>query len=130
MMIKLLIVDDSDPVCQRLAYAISALENVQVVGLAHDIASAKRMLAVYRPDAITIDLRLPDGSGLELLKFIKRCGYSPLVIMLTAFPYSQMKRRCLLAGANFFLDKATDYQKVVEILERTFRESDRVQMGG
>ena len=49
---------------------------------------------------------------------IKAVEDGPVVIMLTAFPYPQHRRKCMEAGADYFLDKATEFGRVAEVLER------------
>jgi CheY-like chemotaxis protein len=64
-----------------------------------------------------LDIRMP-GGGLHVLEAVKGGESPPVVIMLTAFPYPQYRKRCLEAGAEHFLDKATEFDQIAVLLGR------------
>ena len=113
---RVLIVDDSSAVRQRLVTILSNTEGVEVVGEAKDSAEALGLCAYLRPDVVTLDLVLPDESGVEVLQKIKRMDNPPQVIVLTNYPYPAFKRRCLALGAEYFLNKATEFERIEAIL--------------
>ena len=113
---RILIVDDSDAVRQRLVTILENTEGVEVVGEAKDSAEALGLCAYLRPDVVTLDLVLPDESGVEVLQKIKRMDDPPEVIVLTNYPYPAFKRRCLALGAEYFLNKATEFERIGAIL--------------
>ncbi|MFQ6675986.1 MAG: response regulator transcription factor [Fidelibacterota bacterium] len=113
---KLLIVDDSPLFRDRLAAMLSDLPRVQVVGYADDVESARDAVTRFHPDVVTVDIRLPRGSGIDVLKDIKTRSSGTRVIILTNYPYPQLKRKCLAEGADEFLDKSNDIDRLPGIL--------------
>lgn len=92
------------------------VEGVDVVGDAADAQEAVDLCRELLPDVMTLDLRLPGESGLEVLERLQDLPKSPVVIVLTNYPYPEFKHRCLAMGARFFLNKATEFEKVQAIL--------------
>ena len=117
-MLKVYVVDDSELVRERLIDMVSEIEEVEVVGETGDLREAKASIGQLRPDAVILDIRLPDGNGITLLRHMKRERPAATVIVLTNYPYPQYREECLDAGADYFLYKATEFDKVGEILNR------------
>jgi YesN/AraC family two-component response regulator len=118
MILKVFIADDSALVRERLAALISELEGVEVVGQAEDAPEALEGIQRLRPDAVILDIRMPGNNGIQVLEAIKKSTAAPVVIMLTAFPYPQYRKKCLEAGADYFFDKATEFDQVAEVLKK------------
>ena len=113
---RVLIVDDSTAVRQRLVARVNQIEEAEVVGEAGDASEALTLCESLRPDFMTLDLILPGESGVDILGRIKKLGAPPKVIVLTNYPYPAFRIRCLELGAEFFLNKATELDKIGEIL--------------
>ena len=92
------------------------MRGVEVAGEAASVADAVARLAVGRPDAVLVDLRLPDGDGFEVIRAAKALTPTPVVVVLTSYAYPQLEARGLAAGADWFLDKSTEFLRVPEIL--------------
>jgi DNA-binding NarL/FixJ family response regulator len=112
------VVDDSEHVRERLVDMVSEIEGVEVVGETGELHGAEASIRQLRPDAVILDIRLPDGSGITLLRHMRRESLAATVIVLTNYPYPQYREECLDAGADYFLYKATEFDKVGEILNR------------
>jgi DNA-binding NarL/FixJ family response regulator len=117
-MLKVYVVDDSELVRERLIDMVSEIEEVEVVGETGDLREAEASIGQLRPDAVILDIRLPDGNGITLLRHMKRERPAATVIVLTNYPYPQYREECLDAGADYFLYKATEFDQVGEILSR------------
>jgi len=113
---RIFIADDSPIVSDRLIAMLSEMEGVEVTGHAEDAVEATRMIRELRPDAVVLDIRLANGSGIDVLNAIKMDRPEVLVIMLTLYPYAQYRDSCMKAGASFFLDKATGFEQISEVL--------------
>ena len=113
---RVLIVDDSPGIRKRLGALAREVEGVEVVGDASDAQEALRLCEELKPDVMTLDLRLPGESGLEVLEQLQGSPSPPTVIVLTNYPYPEFRRRCLAMGASYFLNKATEFEKVQEVL--------------
>jgi DNA-binding NarL/FixJ family response regulator len=115
-MLRIVIADDSDLVRERLVIMISELEGVELVGQAKDAAGALEAVQRLKPDVVILDIRMPGGNGIQALKTIKASETVPVVIMLTAFPYPTYRRKCLEAGADFFFDKTTEFDRAAQVV--------------
>jgi DNA-binding NarL/FixJ family response regulator len=115
--VRLLIVDDSPLIRQRLTAMLSSVDGVEVVGQAEDVQEAIERARCLRPDALILDLRLPSGSGLDVLHAVKRDDPAPLVMMVTALAGPEQRDACLAAGADFFFSKSRDIGQLMETVE-------------
>ena len=79
---KLLIIDDHEVVRQGIA-ALAKREGLDVVGEAKSKDEAIAMIAATSPEVITVDLSLPDGSGLEIVKFARRNSQSLGIVVIS-----------------------------------------------
>ena len=114
--LRVLLVEDSAVVRHRLLDLMSDVEAIDTIGVAIDAPQGMALFASERPDVVVLDVRLPGGSGLDVLKHIRRLDTTCLVIMLTSYALPEIRERCLAAGANFFLDKATEFERVVHLI--------------
>ncbi len=117
-MIRVVIVDDAPLLRERLRGWINGIPGVQVVGEAGDVASGLEEFRRSQPDVVILDIQMPDGSGIDLLDTIKAERALTRVVMLTNYPLPQLRKRCLDAGAECFLDKCGDVEEIREILQR------------
>jgi DNA-binding NarL/FixJ family response regulator len=116
--IKVFIADDSVIVQEHLVTMFNELTEVEIVGQARTVTEAISAIGKLQPDVVILDIRMPDGSGIDVLHDIKRDEPSPVVIILTNYPYPAYRQKCLQAGADFFLDKSTEFDQIPELLER------------
>jgi DNA-binding NarL/FixJ family response regulator len=116
--LKVLIVDDSDILRERLRSILGELRRVEVTGEAVDALEAKSMLEQHTPDVVILDIRMPKGSGIDILEMLKKKKPNVKVIVLTNYPYPQYRKRCLEAGAEYFLDKSTEFDKLPDIFKQ------------
>lgn len=113
---KVLVIDDSKIIRDRLVNLLSVIEGVETVAEAEN---AKIAIWTYRdiePDVLILDIRMRGVNGIELLKQIKNERHVSKVIMLTNFPYPQYKKKCLEHGADYFLDKFSEFDEVGVII--------------
>ena len=121
---RVFIVDDSAMLRDRLVTMLSEVSEVQLIGQAADPTEAMAAIGTLKPDAVVLDIQMPGGSGITVLQHIKKKNDpAPVVMMLTNFPYRQYRKRCLEAGADYFLDKSTEFDRVREILQGLVQES-------
>ncbi len=112
---RILIVDDSEVIRQRLSSLISDTEGVELIGEAVDTQSAIRLWQSTNPDIVILDLRIPGDGGISVLRELKRQSPETVVAVLTNYPYVAYRKRCAELGANFFFDKSTEFEKVKTI---------------
>ena len=112
---KIFLADDSKIILDRLAALLSENENLEVVGTAQNSLIAYDLIRKLKPDVVILDIRMPGGDGVELLIKLKKQMPDIKVIMLTNYNLFAYKQACLNAGAEYFLDKSNEFEKVVEI---------------
>lgn len=129
--IKLFIVDDSLVVREHLITLLDEVDGAEIVGQAENVAEAIGAIRQLKPNVVILDIRMPGGSGIDVLGNIKQAEAAPIVIMLTNYPFPGYRQRCMNAGADFFLDKSTEFGQIPQLLEQLERdaESDQVRLG-
>jgi len=115
---RVFLVDDSTLVRVRLAAMLQDMWEVDNVVEAGTVAEALALLPESKPDVVVVDMRLPDGDGLEVLRAAKRLQPQPTVVVLTNYTYDQLRSTCLEAGADEFLDKRTQFDRLPAIVTR------------
>jgi DNA-binding NarL/FixJ family response regulator len=113
---RILIADDSAVVRARLISLLADLRGIEVVGQAEDAIEARNLAEKLRPDVAILDLRMPKGSGADVLSDLKKLNPTPKVIMLTNYPHPENRKKCMDGGADYFFDKSNEFQKVVSVL--------------
>ncbi len=121
--VKVVIADDSDVCWTRLVNLLSENPSVGVVGEARNGTGAIILVEKYQPDVVILDIRMPLGTGFEVLKKVKQQKSPPVVIMLTNYPYKQYREKCQEDGADYFFDKATEFEKIPLVLEKIANSS-------
>ena len=122
---KVLIVDDSAIVRERLKAMLSEIMELRDISQAKDSLEGISCFQKLHPGVIILDIRMPGGSGIDVLQKIKKSAQPPLVIVLTNYPYPQYRSKCMDAGADFFFDKSTEFDKVIEVLKQLNQNQSR-----
>jgi two-component system, OmpR family, response regulator len=113
--LRVLIADDSSELRERLVEMLSQVPGLGVVGQAGCVADALTALNNLDLDLVILDLQMRDGSGMEVLRELRRSHFKTKVIVFTNHPEEQYRRRCATLGANYFLSKSTDSNLLLEI---------------
>jgi DNA-binding NarL/FixJ family response regulator len=109
------IADDSDPVRERLIALLSEIEGAEVLGEATNYDEAVEGIRSLKPHVVILDIQMPGGSGIDVLKEIKQDSRPPVVLMLTNHASSQYRKKCMEWGADFFLDKSREFESLASI---------------
>jgi len=120
---RVFIVDDSAEIRGRLGELLEHVARAIVVGEADSEQSAIDGILSARPDVVILDLHLSTGTGVEVLRSVRRQNHSIGFIVLTNHPTPHYRRICLDLGASHFLDKNDDFMKVNEIISGWHRTS-------
>ncbi len=115
-MLKVFIADDSQLVRDRLKEVLAEKGSIDVIGESGDAEEAILAIRRLNPDVVILDIRMPGGGGLPVLTDIKSRKPSPVVIVLTSYPYPQYRQAYLAAGADYFFDKIKDIQQMSDVL--------------
>lgn len=123
MTIRLLIADDHEVVRTGLASLMSETE-IEVVAGAATGAEALELAKEHKPDVILLDIRMPDGSGLSVLKDLQRDLEDVRVLMLTTYDNPTYIAQAVAAGAKGYLLKGSSRDELLEAIRTVARGED------
>src|SRR5690606_5571874 len=103
LLMRILVVDDHDELLEFVGEALRR-DGYDVLS-AESSAAASRLVTSQAPNLIVLDLGLPDGSGIEVCKSLRRAGDTTPILVLTAEGTVASRVRCLDAGADDYLTK-------------------------
>lgn len=115
--LRLLVVDDHEVVRQGLVSLLARGARFEVVAEASSVAEAIAQAARHEPDLVIMDLRLPDGSGIEACREIRAARPETRVVMLTSYPDEEAVLSAIVAGASGYLLKQIRGRDLVSALE-------------
>jgi two-component system, NarL family, response regulator DevR len=118
---RLLVVDDHEVVRQGLVAMLDRRPNFQVVAQAGTVEEAIAQAHLHQPDIVIMDVRLPDGSGVEACREIRADLPDTRVVMLTSFPDDEAVLSAIVAGAAGYLLKQIRARDLVAGLEAVGR---------
>ena len=119
--LRILVVDDHEVVRQGLVSLLDRREGFQVVAEAGNVAEAVDQARRFQPDIIVMDVRLPDGSGIEACREIRAEMPTTRVVMLTSYPDEEAVLSASVAGASGYLLKQIRARDLVAALETVAR---------
>jgi DNA-binding NarL/FixJ family response regulator len=115
--VKLLLVDDHKVVRLGLATLFATAPGFDVVGEAGSVAEAVDEARRCAPDVVIMEVRLPDGSGVEVCREIRSERPDTHVLMLTSFADEEAVISSIVAGASGYLLKDTEPERLIEAVE-------------
>jgi two-component system response regulator DevR len=118
---RILLVDDHEVVRRGLKALLETEEDLTVVGEAGTAAEAVRRTGFDSPDVVVLDVRLPDGSGIEACREILSSFPDVKVLMLTSYADEEALMSAILAGASGYLLKRIDSKVLVDGVRRVGR---------
>lgn len=116
------IAEDSPHVLDALKTVISEIEGAELIGHASDAATAAEQIRRMHPDVAILDIRLASGTGLDVLRSIKRadrpddCPGVPVAIIFTSQIEARIRRICLELGADYVFNKADDAERLANVI--------------
>jgi len=114
--IRIVIVDDHAVVRIGLKTLLANQAGLRVVGEAGTVADAVAIAAQARPDVVLMDVRLPDGSGVEACRRIKADNAEARVVMLTSYQDEEAIVGAVMAGASGYLLKQADADRLTQAI--------------
>ncbi len=123
MKYKILIVDDEEAARFGMRKALQARENLILE--AADLGSARFIVERENPPLVLLDVNLPDGSGLDLLKELRSMPRPPLVIVITAYGSERLAIEAIRAGAYEYLSKPFEVDELRLLVNNA---KERVQL--
>src|SRR6202795_3997695 len=119
--LRLLVVDDHEVVRQGLVALLDRRPGFQVVAQAGTVEESIVQARLHQPDIVVMDVRLPDGSGVEACREIRAELPATRVIMLTSFPDDEAVLSAIVAGASGYLLKQIRARDLISALEAVGR---------
>ncbi len=119
--LRLLVVDDHEVVREGLVAMLDRRPNFQVVAEAGSVAESIEMARKFVPDLVIMDVRLPDGSGIEACREIRAEMPQTRVVMLTSYPDEEAVFSAIVAGASGYLLKQVRGRDLIAALEAVGR---------
>jgi DNA-binding NarL/FixJ family response regulator len=118
---RILVVDDHEVVRQGLVALLGRREEFQVVAEAGSVSEALAAARRFVPDLVVMDVRLPDGSGIEACREIRSEYPNTKIVMLTSYPDEEAVLSAIIAGASGYLLKQVRGRDLVSALESVGR---------
>jgi DNA-binding NarL/FixJ family response regulator len=119
--LRILVVDDHEVVRQGLSALLDRREEFQVVAEAGSVAESIEAARRYQPDIVVMDVRLPDGSGIEACREIRAELPKTRVVILTSYPDEEAVLSAIVAGASGYLLKQIRARDLVAALQAVGR---------
>ena len=125
--VKVFIVDDSTHLCEMLSELIEDPGNVTVCGTADNARRAVDDIRRMDPDIVIADLQLREGSGFDVITAVRALNpggaigtprTETLIVLFTNHMGSELKKRALALGADYFLDKTSDHGRLLELIQQ------------
>ncbi len=113
MATSVLLIDDHDLIRQGLRRAFERNEDFQVLGEAASLGQGEQMVASLKPQVVVIDVRLPDGSGLDLVRKMRQHVPGLGIVVLTMYAGDEQLFAALDSGASAFVPKDAPAEDVV-----------------
>jgi DNA-binding NarL/FixJ family response regulator len=115
-MISVLLVDDHEVVRAGLQTLLGGVDELRIVGEASTVAEAVSEAARLRPQVVLMDLRLPDGSGVDACRDILSDAPQTRILFLTSHSDEQAVMSTVLAGAAGYVLKDIGHQALVRAI--------------
>lgn len=112
---SLCLIEDDNEIGNWLINKLKSNDRISSINWAKNYEESEKHLKNETPDVIILDLKLPDGNGIDILKGIKSENKYIKVFVFSS--NKAFKKACLRLGANDFFDKSTDGEKLIEALE-------------
>lgn len=118
MFVKLLIIDDSSLIRTSLRALLGTVKGIAMILEAATLAEAMETARQHVPTLVILDLALPDGQGANIIQPLKQLIPAPFVAILTLLEEPAYRECCLKLGADWFFDKATGIDDLLEVVRR------------
>ena len=113
---NILIIDDEKDLCSLLSDAIS--QNGYQVAIANTKQEGIACLKKAKPDIVFLDLKLPNGDGMDVLSIINKMPVKPIVNIITAYGSDESKEKAEKKGVYSFIDKPFTDETILKCIEQ------------
>ncbi len=121
--LSVFIADDSPFVRGSLSsYLLSQSPEIDIVGYAETVPEAIESIRALKPEVVILDIRMPGGTGIDVLTAIKSDETETSVMMFTNETAKHVRDRCIALGADHFFDKSTEFESLNDVLGGLIQE--------
>ncbi|MGS0891157.1 response regulator [Burkholderia stagnalis] len=117
VVLRVFLVDHAVVVRRRIALLVGAIRGVAVVGETEDGQGAWTYIRQSQADVVIVDVRLADGSGLDLIGILSKTVPRIVTIVLTNHSAMAFREACATAGADYFFDKTAEFEAACRVIE-------------
>jgi len=121
---RILIVDDSPYVRESLGWLLRDEPGLTVAGDAANGADAISQAVKLKPDAVILDIELPDTDGFAVTRQLKQLPDPPLVVLLSIHNDALSKQRGVEAGSDAFVEKGSGWPELLFVLKKVLADPD------
>ncbi len=117
--LRVFVIEDSPILLERIAEAIADQPALVLVGTADCEREAVQKIRVLKPEALVVDIKLREGNGLNVLAQLKwgqGDDAKPKIVVFTNYPRQEYLRNSKQLGADYFLDKSTQFSDLPKVL--------------
>lgn len=116
-MMKLLVADDSELIRTRLLGMLEGIPGIDSIDTAETLAQTLHCVEQAHPTLLILDLHLADGNAAQIIPALKQLAPGMEIAVLTNddSPFNRM--HCLQAGADWFFDKPTEFEKALMLVQ-------------
>jgi DNA-binding NarL/FixJ family response regulator len=118
---RILVIDDHPLVRAGIKRAVTVEDRLQVVGEAATKREALVQITHHKPDAIVVDLNLPDGSGLEIIEWSRSRSQRMGIVALTVLDLPEHIRACMQSGASAHVNKSAPIDQLIAAILQSIR---------
>lgn len=116
--LRVLLVEDSNLLSDRLREMINELTGVETIATVVSESEAIQAISEHRPHALVLDLRLKEGTGFGVMRFLNTLPDRPDVVVITNYALPQYRQQAQLLGVRYFLDKSQEFDQLPAVLEK------------
>jgi DNA-binding NarL/FixJ family response regulator len=114
--IRVAVVDDHALVLAGLEALLASVDDIELIASAATAEDARRIAVTERPDVLVLDINLPDGSGIDVVRALRGTAPDVAVLMLTMHDDDQSVLAAMRAGARGYVVKTTDPEEVLRAI--------------
>ncbi len=111
---SIVVVEDNDATRARLIHVLSQCDDLAVVGEAANVANARAIIAGTRPGVVLVDLGLPDGNGIDLIRETRQTSPATEIMVITIFGDEHHVVSAIEAGASGYLIKDGEAEYIAD----------------
>lgn len=116
--LRVVLLEDSAPIRHRLRELLAEDADILIVAAVPSVQEALRALEEDVPDVMIVDIDLPDGTGMDVLRHVHHHRLPTVPIVLTNYDTPEFRLCCQALGARHYLVKSEEFDRVPEVLRQ------------